>query len=116
MTEDQLQTQVAEYLGRTLPEPPMCFWFHCPNGGKRSAATGARLKTMGVKRGVSDILILVRGRLHAIELKVGKNQTSDKQDEFLDAVSENDGQTAVCRSLDEVKGTLRAWGLVRAET
>lgn len=111
MTEDQLQKQVMHYLDLTLPKPPKAFAFHCPNGGQRNAIVAAKLKAMGVKRGVSDVLILHGGKLHAIELKVGTNGTTDDQEAFLDIVAENGGNTATCRSLDEVIGTVKAWGL-----
>lgn len=32
-------------------------WFHAPNGEARNARTGAKLKKMGVKKGVPDIFI-----------------------------------------------------------
>lgn len=39
---------------------PECEWLHAiPNGGKRSAATGARLKAEGVKPGVLDLFLPV---------------------------------------------------------
>ena len=37
---------------------PACRWLHAiPNGGNRSAVTGARLKAEGVKRGIPDLFL-----------------------------------------------------------
>ena len=63
-------------------------FFHCPNGGKRSKASGARLKRMGVRAGVPDLLIF-RERSPvvniAIELKVpsGRGRLSSQQTDWL---------------------------------
>jgi hypothetical protein len=39
---------------------PACKWLHAiPNGGNRDAATGARLKAEGVKRGIPDLFLPV---------------------------------------------------------
>lgn len=116
MNEDQLQAQVMAYLDLALPKPPTAMAWHTPNAGWRHKATAGRLKAMGTKPGVSDVLILHGGRLHAIELKVGRNDTTEAQEIFLDVVSANGGNTATCRSLDEVIGVLRAWGVIPRPT
>ncbi len=72
-------------------------WCHVPNGGNRSAKTGALLKAMGVKAGVPDILIFSRigvWRGVAIELKSSGGIVRDTQREWLDGL-EADGW--VCR-------------------
>ncbi|MCP5018113.1 MAG: hypothetical protein GY938_22995 [Ketobacter sp.] len=38
---------------------PGVFWFAVPNGGNRTAATGARLKREGVRAGVPDLHFLI---------------------------------------------------------
>ena len=61
--EDNLHKQIAKYLadcemakvfGRSG------FWTYMPFGEKRTALTGALLKSKGTKRGVPDFMILVR--------------------------------------------------------
>lgn len=60
-------------------------WFHCPNGGHRSARVGAELKRQGVKRGVPDIIILDRPPLKpeyigcVVELKAGAGRLTGDQ-------------------------------------
>jgi hypothetical protein len=69
------------------------FWFHCPSGGSRNKIEAAKLKRMGVIKGVPDFIILTPppkklGIAHvALELKAldGKNP-SPEQLEFLAAV------------------------------
>lgn len=50
--EDALQKSVARLLDSTGLD-----WFHPANGEARNAITGAKLKAMGVKAGVPDVMI-----------------------------------------------------------
>jgi hypothetical protein len=110
--EDDLQRAVAQYL-----DIHGWLWCHCPNGGKRNAREAARLKGMGVKPGVPDVLIFetwceVRGSEPtvfefsghgiAIELKSPKGRTTKTQDAWLAGLRRRGWKTAVCRSIDEV--------------
>ena len=67
--------------------PELKHMFHVPNGEQRDARTGARLKRMGVKRGVSDILLLVpRGEWHGLCVELKRRtggRLSREQEEFL---------------------------------
>lgn len=52
--------------------PELAWLHHSPNGGQRSAFTGAQLKAMGVKRGFPDLILPIRRGEHpglAIEMK-----------------------------------------------
>lgn len=51
---------------------PVCCLFAIPNGGRRDAVTGARLKAEGVHPGIPDIFLAVPARHHYglfVELK-----------------------------------------------
>ncbi len=65
---------------------PELRWMHAiPNGGRRNAAEGARLKRQGVKSGVWDIHLPVVTYDYPglyIELKAGKNKLTENQSEF----------------------------------
>lgn len=78
--------------------------YHIPNGGKRDIATAKKLKAEGVKAGVPDICLPVaRGKYHGlyIELKVGKNKTTENQDMWLEALNKNGYYTDVCYGWEE---------------
>lgn len=84
--------------------PELRFMFHVPNGGKRDLKTAAKLKTEGVKSGVPDIELPVgRGGYLGlfIEMKVGRNKTSENQDEWLTGLAEQGYKTAVCYGWEE---------------
>lgn len=92
----------AAYSSGAMPE--LKFLYHIPNGGKRDIATAKKLKAEGVKAGVPDICLPVaRGKYHGlyIELKVGKNKTTENQDMWLEALNKNGYYTDVCYGWEE---------------
>jgi hypothetical protein len=81
--------------------PELRLMYHIPNGGKRNITTAKRLKAEGVKAGVPDVHLPVpRGKYHGlyIELKKQKgNITTENQDSWLAALSEQGYCTTVCK-------------------
>ena len=78
--------------------------FAVPNGGARSAITGAILKAEGVTKGVSDLILLVPNhQYHAlcIEMKAPKGRQSPSQIAWQAAVERKGYKYVVCHSLDE---------------
>lgn len=87
----------AEYMSGKYPEIKLMY--HVPNGGSRNKIEAANLKRQGVKAGVPDICLPVpRGKYHGlyIELKAGKNTTTEKQKEWLSALEAQNYFTVVC--------------------
>lgn len=79
--------------------PEIDLLYHIPNGGSRNRIEAANLKRQGVKAGVPDLCLPVaRGGFHGlyIEMKAGKNTTTDKQDEWLSALQCQGYAVAVC--------------------
>ena len=96
-TEQVCLFQWAQYQKGKYPEIELMY--HIPNGGSRNKNEAANLKRQGVKAGVPDICLPVaRGKCHGlyIELKVGKNKTSDKQDEWIHKLNEQGYCADVC--------------------
>ena len=78
--------------------------FAVPNGGRRDATTGARLKDEGVLAGVSDLVLLQkRGESGAllIEMKTRTGRQAPTQKEWQQKVEADGYKYVVCRSLDE---------------
>ena len=106
---------VAQYLDKALP--PECWWTTFPAGGG-GKARGGKLKAMGLKAGVPDILILHRRpschRVLWLELKAAKGTLSDSQALFLRAMHPFHSTglgAAVARSLEDVEAILRDFGV-----
>lgn len=91
-----------------------CEWnkipvFHIPNGGSRNEREAHNLKLQGVKAGVPDLCFPVpMGKYHGmyIEMKAGKNKTTQAQDEWLELLKNNGYMTAVCYGFDEAKAVI----------
>ena len=78
--------------------------FAIPNGGRRDAVTGAKLKEEGATSGVSDLILLRSNRFYgalAIEMKKPGGYQSPAQKEWQKEVEAMGNKYVVCRSLDE---------------
>ena len=114
--EERLQYAVAEYLG-WVSRGKAWRWFHIPNGGRMSRVRGARLKRMGVKAGVPDLIIQRSSRKarHSdiqIELKVKGNYQSAEQKAWERESKRLGIPYYVSRSVDEVREVLTRLELV----
>jgi hypothetical protein len=82
-SETSEQIALFDWIDRVTPrEPRLALAFHVPNGEYRTKGAAGRLKAMGVRAGVPDVLLPVASRGYiglAIELKVpGGRATSDQ--------------------------------------
>lgn len=78
--------------------------FAVPNGGRRDAVTGAKLKEEGATSGVSDLILLKSNRFYGglcIEMKKPGGYQSPSQKEWQKDAEANGAKYVVCRSLDE---------------
>lgn len=90
---------------------------HIPNEGKRSPQTAALLKSMGLRKGFPDLLVLrARGGYHglAVEMKYGKNKTSADQEEWLSILRAEGYACRVCFSADEAIGAIESYNRLKA--
>lgn len=113
--EDTLQITVAALLDTILP-PGESWWCHVPNGGNRSAHTGARLKRMGTKAGAPDCMIIYQGKAFWIELKSRYGSLQDSQRVAFPKIMAAGSPIAVARTLEEVVAALMAWGIPTTTT
>lgn len=101
-TDDESGQQEALFVWaayNTQRMPELEYMHHIPNGGKRDAKTAVALKRQGVKAGVPDICLPApRGEYHGlyIELKAGKNKTTEKQSHWLEYLHDHGYYTAIC--------------------
>jgi VRR-NUC domain len=108
--EAQLHAAVIQHL--RLRAKPDLLWLHCPNGERRDAIAGAKLKRMGVLPGAADLLLWRAGNSFALELKAPGGRLSAAQKEFLARFAEAGGHTAVAEGLDAAVRTLEGWKLL----
>lgn len=92
--------------------------FHIPNGGTRNPKEAVELKRQGVKPGVPDLFIpLPRGSKHGmfIEMKYGKNKTTDNQNKWLCYLVQQGYECHVCYSCESAVACVKKY-LTRGET
>lgn len=96
-TEDEEQISVVIYCD-ALGVPV----FHVPNGGARHKATAARMKRLGVKSGVPDLMVpLAKGEYHGLFIEMKRrsftpSQLSDSQVEWIKRLKDNGYAAFVC--------------------
>ena len=101
--ESQLQKSCVKWFRMQFPRlRPLLF--AVPNGGARSAITGAILKSEGVLAGVADLLLLVPNEKYhglCIEMKTAKGRQSTTQKQWERAVTLQGYKYIVCRSFTD---------------
>ncbi len=92
-------------------------WLHAvPNGGRRDPREAARLKSQGVKPGVSDLCLpLARNGYHGLYIemkrsrKQGASRVTPDQQEFLDHVRGEGYLAQVCYGAESAIAVLKAY-------
>lgn len=108
MTELELHKSIAGYLDAVLTNDA---WWSTIGHGGGGKTRGAILKGMGLKPGVPDILILSNSTAFWIELKTETGRLSPSQIECHADLADAGFRVATCRSIDDVRNTLRGWNI-----
>jgi hypothetical protein len=91
---------------------PPTFFFHPPMGGKRSAITGALMKSLGARAGMPDVMLITGGKIYGVELKAPGGRLSPVQKECHEALRAAGCTIGVACGLDEGLALLETWGLL----
>lgn len=114
-TEAQEQMRLFAWINANMERyPDLQFAFHPANGEYRHPATAGKLKAMGVRPGVPDVLFPLRCDSWtglAIELKRsdGKNKATGRQQEWLHRLHMEGWRTAICYGANEAIDVLREY-------
>lgn len=102
--EHRLQVACVKWFHAQYPKLSRRL-FAVPNGGRRDAVTGAKLKAEGVLAGVADLILLKSNSSYGallIEMKTPKGKQSTTQKTWEeDLTHEDEYKYVVCRSLTE---------------
>lgn len=108
--EEDLHRACFAWIGLLTPRHPILRWMvHYPAGGKRPKGEAGKLKALGTKPGVPDLMIPRphRGRTGlAVELKSPTGSVSGDQKGWLSALEDDGYLTAVYRSLEEFQAVV----------
>lgn len=93
------------------------WWFSAiPSGELRTKKTGARLKAMGLKPGMFDLLFISPdGDHHWLELKRKGERLNANQDEFRKILLWRLVSFDIASSFDEAVEILTGWGALRGK-
>ena len=104
--EHQEQARLVKWVDEVALEqyPELAWLFAVPNGGRRDAVTGAKLKAEGVKPGVPDLVLPVpRGGYHGlwIEMKTEDGRMTPEQKEWQGFLRAQGYRADMCRGSRE---------------
>lgn len=91
------------------------YWTALPMGEKRSAATGARLKAMGVRAGAPDLLFIRGGQCIGVELKAKGGRQSETQKLTAEEWRAAGGIYTTATGMNEALDALEFYGLIRPD-
>mgnify|MGYP002515529535 FL=1 len=114
--EQEVLFRWAAFVRGRFPEIDLLY--HIPNGGSRNRIEAANLKRQGVKAGVPDLCLPVaRGKYHGlyIEMKYGKNKTSESQNKWLSALQKQGYAAAVCYGFEEAQAVITKYLNLKGE-
>jgi hypothetical protein len=108
--EHKQQVALFEWADLAVNTMPLLrLLYAIPNGGLRNIVTARRLKREGVRAGVPDVCLPVPlngyGALY-VEMKAGKNTTSESQDNWLDDLEAAGNMCVVCWTWEEAKAVI----------
>jgi hypothetical protein len=114
--EARLQAAIIEHIKLRVRKGVL--WFHVPNGEHRSKSTGAKLKRMGVRPGVADLVFVLppNGEVCFLELKADAGRPSDAQLVFADACEAAGATYAIAWDLEHALTLLEAWRVIKQES
>lgn len=106
--EDILQAEIVTWYSLEYGKEHNKCLFHCNNKAK-NAIEGNRMKAMGVKTGVSDLILVAKGSVIFVELKAQKGKQDPEQVIFENQVKALGNTYVIIRSLDEFKSICKKY-------
>ena len=92
-------------------------YFHCPMGAHYgSKAQGGMMKSLGARAGVSDLILVHRSKIFALELKAPGGRATEEQLLFIADMERQGAFCAIATGIDQALKTLEIWGLLRGST
>src|SRR5690554_5474431 len=112
MKENKIQSECVKWFTNNYclkHHNPQCQIFSVPNEAIQKMAWKqiSSFKAMGLKSGVSDVIVLIPGKVLFIEFKTEKGTQTPKQRDFQQAVETLGFDYHICRSLDQFKKIIK---------
>lgn len=105
---DIIQHQCFKYLWNNFPQTRLCCW-HTPNETRPHKGETSKdhmirimqMKSIGVVKGVVDLVFYWNGVLYMFDIKIGKDRLSKEQRSFIDANINQGGRFYEINNLEE---------------
>lgn len=111
--EEIIHRACFEWIFRHEHAYPALRWvFHTPSGGARSAGEAGKMKGMGARKGVVDVISpfpALGGPGLAIEIKAPKKKPTLEQQDFLDRAASCGWVHGVCFCLEDFQSLVRQY-------
>lgn len=112
--EDDLQEAVVRFLDVSLPPQAGIMWSAVMNGVHVTATARRRLKCLGLRPGVPDLVFIpvsgpLVGGVYFVELKSDTGRPTIEQKKIVEALGPD--RACFARSVVEVQDALLRWGL-----
>lgn len=109
-SEEELQRAIMGMIAAEAQ--PGVVVFHVPNGGKRGKADAGRLKGMGTLAGIPDLIAIVDGRAHGLEIKTEVGRMSRAQKDIAGRLRRAGAEYEIARSIAGARLVLRRWNCI----
>src|SRR5262245_58911210 len=109
--EQQLQRAVLEHLN--VRAVTGCYWFHVGNGGYRTPTEAKCFKSLGVRPGVPDLILIHSGRAYGLELKADGGRLTPVQATAHVLMRAAGAKVEVAVGIDAAIQQLETWGLLK---
>ena len=117
MTHDQLQFKCFQWFWNSYPGLRMTFWgifndikqvekITGPISAKKRIIILSKMKSLGMVKGVLDLMFYHRNTLYVMDCKVGKDKLSKEQKEFIKAIEAQGGKGFKFSTLEEFQGII----------
>lgn len=109
--EHRIQTAMVNWFRLQYPKMRHNL-FAVPNGGRRDAVSGARLKAEGVLAGVADLILLKSNRFYGallIETKTRTGKQRESQKEWEAKITADGYKYVIVRSLDDFMKEVKSY-------
>ncbi len=107
--EDIMQNKIMRFLDINYPG---ALYTHVANEGKRTPFEQFKMKFLGTKAGIPDILIFTSNKQYsglAIELKTGYNKPTQNQQNWLGMLNDNNWLACWHNDYDKCISTIKTY-------
>ena len=111
--EQALQKAVLEHLAVRAVQGT--YWFHVGNGGYRTPLEAKVFKSLGVRPGVPDLIIINDGRTYGLELKSHGQSLTPVQRTAHVLMRQAGAIVETAVGIDEALKQLEEWKLLRGQ-